>query len=280
MLPAASRAVVASRRSRRVTRAACCRRVRVASRGAAFAMRIGRLVFGTRPWHHGLLGSASLGATLLAVATLRPFLIAASIALTTGLALGAIPLRAKAPRSTAIARGVVAPHREAYARTIAVCLYVNFRLAFAMGWLPTGAYRCVVAAFVAWLVPRRGFGNLNTWIFVVPIFLGIGADAAHQFSAAGSAWNENIDARLLLGVQTVVLCVAFGFTLAFRGYCDLVRLYAASAGALAGVVAVVAAYRRSAAVVAAAVALGIDRWCAANPPVAEDRPPPEHSARS
>ena len=96
-------------------------------------MRIGRLQMGSRPWHHGLLGAASLLLTGAAVATERRWLQLASVAATTPLALGSTRLLSHAPEFTAIARGIVAPHREAYKRTIAVVLYINVRLLWALG---------------------------------------------------------------------------------------------------------------------------------------------------
>ena len=137
-------------------------------------MKLGRLQLGSRPWHHGLLGASSLVFTFAALVTMRDGFLLLSMACTTPLALGSLALLAQAPQFTAIARGIVAPHREAYKRTISVVLYLNVRLARSAGWWPFGtrAYGAACAAWALWLLPRSAFDNGNTLVFVVPIFAG------------------------------------------------------------------------------------------------------------
>lgn len=88
------------------------------------------------------------------------------------------------------------------------------------------------------------FANLNTWIFVLPIWMGLGVDMAAQFPSiravtglwkrpemATSAWIDSlswdaatrwntavIDEAYLLLTMLCTMLVAFLFTLAFRGY--------------------------------------------------------------
>ena len=252
-------------------------------------MKVGRLRFEA----HGFLGVASLALVAYALARpSSPSRVAASVVATTLLACGSLSLIATAPLNTTIAPGVDAPHRAAFSRTIAVCLYINLRLAWAHGWwddlLQWGgaaggvasprpplsarcAYGACVLAWATWLAPRHALANGNTWIFVVPIFAGVGADAAHQLLSLGveagffgsddehawrrrgSAWNERVaTVELMLGIQLALLLLAFGFTLAFRRYLDVRALYAAAAGIVAAILA-----RLSGARAAAAVATGV-----------------------
>ena len=145
-------------------------------------LRIGRLNFGTRPWSHGLLGCMSFCITALSLLLPHRWLKVASIFFTTPLAFGSIPLLGHAPKFTPIARGIVAPHREAYKRTISVILYINVRLLFALNFWPLSStlYGATVAVWAACLFPRGAYHNGNTFIFAMPIFLGIGWDAHWQ----------------------------------------------------------------------------------------------------
>ena len=174
---------------------------------------------GSRPWHHGFLGSFSLAVTTGAVVSRDSRLILLTILATTPLSLNSMTLLGHAPPFTAIARGIVAPHREAYKRTIAVALYINVRLVFAMGWWPSSlgaGYGVAVALWAAWLCPRTSFDNGNTFIFVAPIFGGVAWDAGHQLACLGSgscAWNAEVaTVGTLLGAQVATLVVAFSFT--------------------------------------------------------------------
>lgn len=223
-------------------------RLRALSDKLPSPLYLGGLEFGA----HGLLGCLSAGLLLLSLASAPPRLgasAAASAVVTSLLAVMSLRLVDRAPKYTVIARGIVAPHREAYKRTIAVMLYVNLRLAWQMGWLRLGgAYAAGLAALAAWLLPRRAFDNANTFVFVVPISLGVWYDAAQQLAALGgasgstaafaSAWNAQVvTARTLLAIQLAAVGVAFAFTLAFRGLVRTASVYAASAGVVAGILA-------------------------------------------
>ncbi|KAH8085619.1 hypothetical protein JL720_7609 [Aureococcus anophagefferens] len=96
-------------------------RHRRGQRDLTTTMKLGRLQLGSRPWHHGLLGASSLVFTFAALVTMRDGFLLLSMACTTPLALGSLALLTQAPQSTAIARGIVAPHREAYKRRSPSC---------------------------------------------------------------------------------------------------------------------------------------------------------------
>lgn len=235
-------------------------------------LKVGRLDFKA----HGLLGTAGLallGASLCCTAETASYLVLASIPITTGLAYGSYALLGHAPERTVIARGIVAPHREAYRRAIGVVLYVNVRLAWAaQGW-PLGArfYGVACALLAAKLAPTKAFDNGNTFVFVVPIFCGVGLDAARQVrcvAAGACAWNAEVATlRTVTAVQFVALLVSFAFTLGFRGYIRLARLYALSAGAVAGILGALAGGGiMGALAVGSTSAFVLDRWIAARPP--------------
>ena len=235
-------------------------------------LKVGRLDFKA----HGLLGTAGLvllGASLCCSTDTASYLVLASIPITTGLAYGSYALLGHAPERTVIARGIVAPHREAYRRAIGVVLYVNVRLAWAaQGW-PLGArpYGVACALLAAKLAPTKAFDNGNTFVFVVPIFCGVGLDAARQVRCVASdecAWNAEVATlRTVAAVQFVALLVSFAFTLGFRGYIRLARLYALSAGAVAGILGALAGGGIVGALaVGSTSAFVLDRWIAARQP--------------
>jgi hypothetical protein len=235
-------------------------------------LKVGRLDFKA----HGLLGTAGLvllGASLCCSTDTASYLVLASIPITTGLAYGSYALLGHAPEQTVIARGIVAPHREAYRRAIGIVLYVNVRLAWAaQGW-PLGArpYGVACALLAAKLAPTKAFDNGNTFVFVVPIFCGVGLDAARQVRCVASdecAWNAEVATlRTVAAVQFVALLVSFAFTLGFRGYIRLARLYALSAGAVAGILGALAGGGIVGALaVGSTSAFVLDRWIAARPP--------------
>jgi hypothetical protein len=233
-------------------------------------IKIGRLDFKA----HGLLGTAGLlllGAALCVKDDVARYLIMASIPVTTGLAWGSYALLGHAPEKTVIARGIVAPHREAYKRAIGVVLYVNVRLAWACDLLGARVYGVACALLAARLAPTKAFDNGNTFVFVVPIFCGVGLDAVRQLRCiVGNecAWNAEVATlRTVAAVQFVALLVSFAFTLGFRGYIRLARLYALSAGAVAGILGALAGGGLTGAVAVGMIsAFLLDRWIAARPP--------------
>jgi len=233
-------------------------------------IKIGRLDFKA----HGLLGTAGLlllGAALCVKDDVARYLIMASIPVTTGLAYGSYALLGHAPEKTVIARGIVAPHREAYKRAIGVVLYVNVRLAWACDLLGARLYGVACALLAARLAPTKAFDNGNTFVFVVPIFCGVGLDAVRQLrciAAQECAWNAEVATlRTVAAVQFVALLVSFAFTLGFRGYIRLARLYALSAGAVAGILGALAGGGLTGAVAVGMIsAFLLDRFIQSRPP--------------
>ena len=176
-----------------------------------------------------------------------------------------------APEKTVIARGIVAPHREAYKRAIGVVLYVNVRLAWACDLLGARFYGVACALLAAKLTPTKAFDNGNTFVFVVPIFCGVGLDAVRQLRCIVGqecAWNAEVATlRTVAAVQFVALLVSFAFTLGFRGYIRLARLYAVSAGAVAGILGALAGGGlRAPWPSESSASFLLDRWIAARPP--------------
>ena len=79
--------------------------------------------------------------------------------------------------------------------------------------------------------------NGNTYVFVLPMALGLSVDALFQLPSFqcivgddGACWNVDVITQLdLLCVLLVGLVIAFSFTLAFRGMLDIRRCYWGSA---------------------------------------------------
>ena len=72
----------------------------------------------------------------------------------------------------------------------------------------------------------------------------------------------------MTAVRCVALLVSFAFTLGFRGYIRLARLYALSAGAVAGILGALAGGGLAGAVAVGMIsAFLLDRWIAARPPL-------------
>lgn len=85
----------------------------------------------------------------------------------------------------------------------------------------------LLAYYLYFFTPKVGsFGNGNTWVFVVPMFLGFGVDVYHQQIDAtafknqgqgGNFWNSNVvTVEYLLTTLLSAETVAFMFTLGFR----------------------------------------------------------------
>jgi hypothetical protein len=213
----------------------------------AVLFQIGGLRFGV----HGLLGVLSLGLTEAARrsydaasgSSSTPDTPDASIAALLVLALSqlcnallathAASLLPQVPAYTQIIPAVVAPHKEAFVRTMACMHYLVVRVlckyvvsaTTTEPWAAVGCYASLAClALPYWpLVPsynRTTLANGNTWIFVVPIFVGVTGDLV-QFIA----WGDCISMSQLLQVQLVGLLLAFGFTLAFRNYIPMPLVY-------------------------------------------------------
>jgi len=197
-------------------------------------LKIGRLNFDVL---HGFLGLFCLASVCFAILTLSNAIIFSSVALTSILAFGSIKRLKLAPVHTVIAPGITAPHREAFKRTISVCVYVNFRILYSEGYVPSHlAYTCACCAWVLWFLPLSDFDNGNTYIFGVPIFVGCTFDALGSLGIISPGHDKIVTTRFMLATQLSLLVIAFGFTLSFRKYIDIKKLYAASAGVIAVIV--------------------------------------------
>jgi len=156
------------------------------------------------------------------------------------------------PAYTQIVPGVVAPHRQAFRRTVAVLQYLIARVF--VQWIllcmttrrsnpqqpldeerkNTVLYYSLLSILLwRWwpLVPNCHcfhdldyWKNGNTWIFVVPIFLGVTGDL-YQFVA----WGDCVSIGNVLTGQLLGLCLAFGFTLGFRNYVPMSWVYGVAA---------------------------------------------------
>jgi hypothetical protein len=215
--------------------------------------RIGKLRFGL----HGILGILALTFTLIAyyLYSTNIAIIMISQFLNGIIAMHATTLLPQVPPFTEILPGIVAPHKEAFKRTIAVMHYLVARVtlkvcapaaAMLILSLTTSSsdnndnnnnnfdtvYRYLSCAVLAWfwwpLVPSKDpkqWTNGNTWIFIVPIFVGVTADLG-QFMYLS---QDLMRVEQLLQTQLLGLVLAFGFTLAFRNYVGMPTVYLGAA---------------------------------------------------
>jgi hypothetical protein len=214
--------------------------------------RVGSLRFGV----HGVLGALCLAWTLYNVQTTTA---ATTKATTSGTNLGSVlscqamtlylvlharQLLPQVPAQSQILPGIVAPHREAFQRTIAVMLYLVGRIVTKLAndqvdmyWGSTDSAqtaqqftRALTYCVLIWLwlplVPtsKLNLGNGNTWIFVVPIAFGITGDM-YQHVVYGDCFTV----QQLAHGQVLGLCLAFGFTLAFRRILPMGTVYLGAA---------------------------------------------------
>ena len=220
-----------------------------------FFFRIGKLHFG---WH-GFWGISSLVFTTTSIIVYKnfdngdnqqqqqpfvPFLVLwISQLVNTILSIHAQRLLPQVPHSTRIMPHVVAPHKEAFIRTIRCMWYLVLRVVglelgryneilLLGGQLTTTAvrfvHRVLLGGFWYLLVPRRQFQNGNTWIFVVPIFVGVTGDLLFL--------QELLQVHHLLQIQLTGSVLAFCFTLAFRHYIPMWTVYAGAALAVLNIV--------------------------------------------
>lgn len=158
-----------------------------------------------------------------------------SILSTTALAVSAIPLLKQVPKCTIISKrwNVIPPHKEAFRRTIAIVSYLDLRLTNELIKMTMSQsehqlslsredwqwwFSKALSIYYLWFfLPRGSFGNGNTWVFVVPMFLGFGVDVYHQDPDSGIPWNEKVvTVEYLLLTLLSAQIVAFMFTLGFR----------------------------------------------------------------
>lgn len=203
----------------------------------SLAFRLGKLLFG----FHGLLGITCvvLTSTTIHYPSLQFFLVIPSQICNLILVNDAYSLLNQVPASTQIFPGVVAPHKEAFQRTIWVMQYLIARvitkflhhklLYFVIPY--NYKYLSILeSAIVIWryypLVPKLhiDWWNGNTWIFVIPIFIGVSGDI-YVFFMYGDIFQIY---HLLLG-ELLGLSLAFGFTLGFRHYIPMPIVYCGAA---------------------------------------------------
>ncbi|KAJ1403483.1 hypothetical protein B484DRAFT_338418 [Ochromonadaceae sp. CCMP2298] len=191
--------------------------------------KMGRLRFGL----HGILGVIATILNVVALVNTGNSTYICSLVVTTSLlALDARSLIAQVPEKTRINAWIVAPHREAFQRTIAILHYVNLRICRQLQWLPAtdpyynAAYFSLMAfCWTLFLPIGSDFSNGNTWIFVIPMFTGVTIDAWQQ-AFGGETF---VTLNFLLTTQLSALTIAFVFTLAFRQYVNIKAVYALSA---------------------------------------------------
>lgn len=165
---------------------------------------------------HGILGISSLPLVLWAMYTVKMTSdfqhIALSLAVLSTAALGksAIPLLTQVPKSTVISStwNIIPPHKEAFRRTIAFVGYLDLRLAnelfksvyftksewqqFSMEEWQSCFATALTIYYLFFFLPRGSFDNGNTWVFIVPMFLGLGIDVYHQAPSTFMSWNNSV----------------------------------------------------------------------------------------
>lgn len=200
------------------------------------AFRFGKLLFG----FHGLLGITCLVLTSTAIhhPSLLWTLVLPSQICNLMLVNDAYSLLSQVPTSTQIFPRVVAPHKEAFQRTIWVMQYLIARISTKIfheslrnSISTDGNYISILESIVIlWryypLIPQLNIDwwNGNTWIFVIPIFIGVSGDI-YVYFIYGDIFQIY---HLLLG-ELLGLCLAFGFTLGFRRYIPMPIVYCGAA---------------------------------------------------
>jgi hypothetical protein len=191
------------------------------SKSTRYYLRWGSLRFG----FHGIWAILTFIVTTICIVWGNDFYLWPSMIGNQVLGLHAYSLLDQVPLSTKICRGFVAPHREAFKRTIAMIHYTNLRLA--QPWLPSALYYPLLALSWWQFVPLDSdFRNGNTWIFVVPMFFGVSLDMTQSLLMEHyCGLSSLVSWRWLLGVHMSAMSMAFAFTLAFRGIISIQRIY-------------------------------------------------------
>jgi len=212
--------------------------------------------------------------------SLPPLLFLSIVVSTTILAFGSTNLLHQVPNSSIITWFIIPPHRLAFERTISVIGYLNLRLVHQwiqqqkrlLDWLftpkltgnNTGNNGWISLLFPIGLLFYQthqffplhlDYCNGNTYVFVIPMWIGLLVDCIHQFPVIGKIdrssmvlllhwrdnmssiqsqlnssevwekvnyWNENIvDVHYLILTLLCALQVAFMFSVSFRGHLDI-----------------------------------------------------------
>ena len=149
------------------------------------------------------------------------------------MAISATPIIKQAPMSSWIFDpkwNIMAPHQDAFRRTIAMVLYLTARICIncASGWTDIESIVVILKFLLGgWiylhLVPMEKFDNLNTWFFGVPMFTGAVLDT----------WFLDVKGTIvsipfLVLMLLVANVISFAFTLAFRKHLDTSLVYVMS----------------------------------------------------
>jgi hypothetical protein len=144
------------------------------------------------------------------------------------LAIHSYTLLNQVPLSTRIIPGFMAPHREAFKRTIAMMHYTNLRLIGNRYSQPSPIYKILIAIVWWQFLPLNSdWSNGNTWVFVVPIFVGVSLDILQSMLLKDFCGHDQdlVSWRWLLGVHLSAMIMAFGFTMAFRNIIIIQQIY-------------------------------------------------------
>jgi hypothetical protein len=190
------------------------------SKSPRYYLQWGSLRFG----FHGIWAILTFIVTTICIVSGNDFYLWPSMIGSQVLAMQAYSLLDQVPRSTEICPGFVAPHQEAFKRTIAMMNYTNLQLA--QPWVPSVLYYALLALSWWQFVPfHSDFRNGNTWIFVVPIFFGVSLDMTQSLVMDHCGLSSLVSWRWLLGVHMSAMIMAFAFTLSFRGIIYIQRIY-------------------------------------------------------
>lgn len=196
---------------------------------------VGKLQFG----FHGMLGVFTMGLTFYVTRFPNTRIIAILQIALFVLNMQAKDLIRQAPTTTQIIPGFVASHRIGFERTIAIMNYLIFRLflkciseddIFANNTVARQLLHnmSILILVITWLLLLPNdwamATNGNTFVVVIPIAFGAGSDLL-QFTLFDEDMTEITQ---LLNAEMVGLVLAFGFTLALRGYLYMNLIYAMS----------------------------------------------------
>lgn len=156
----------------------------------------------------------------------------------------------QAPKQTVVMEWpfvkVIPPHRDAFKRTAYSIYYLCGRICWNTIQHHHRDHSATTLTVLNWIwgiwvlfyamtkfVPNPrdvDLTNGNTWIFVIPMAIGLTVDALFQLpilSQGGQLyWNEDVITQVdLLWILLVGLVVAFVFTLAFRGVLGIRKCY-------------------------------------------------------
>ena len=207
---------------------------------------------------------------------------------TSAVSIGSYGLLSQVPLTSHISSWIFPPHRNAFERTIAIVGYLNLRLSHRWSWwtnifcfvrrhsfkwfewsesdCKNNSFENLVFASILLLYTNYHFfpfkadlKNGNTWVFVLPMWIGFSIDAIHQIpklvvlkqteARVSSIWNgglygdgedsllsldwnsvwewrkSKVDETYLLMTLWCALQIAFMFTIAFRGKMNIRTCY-------------------------------------------------------